>query len=55
MAVCQNNWLKNNIKYFFFYLLVRASTFFMGVEDQNIALARSNAFLMGGKKADDTG
>ena len=27
-------------------MLVRASTFFMGVEDQNIALARFKAFLM---------
>ena len=27
-------------------MLVRASTFFMGVEDQNIALAGAMAFLM---------
>ena len=54
MAVSQNNFFKFHNKYLFFFLLIRAITCVMGVEDQNIALARTKACLMTGKATDVT-
>ena len=49
MVASPNNLFTFYFTYFFLFLLVRASTCFMGVEDQNIALSRPNTCLMGEK------